>query len=255
MGKRISFIAVAFLMLSLMAGCQFEMQDLPFIPTSTATLIPTALPSATPTLLPKSPKTEGVIQTEITADGRTQLTDTELGITAAFPEQWLVLGFDSDFQAQLAATFTNSVPGYLFSSAQAFASVPGLRVAAMDYQNSFSDTEEVNNNIVMIYQIDETIAVTEYEALVDEAVRYMPTEVPNSAVTYQAVATNSNGVEYGKVVVSHPAETFGFPLKQVMVFIKIGDGMLTITGTALEEEYTRLEPSFQQVINSIEIVE
>ncbi|MEJ2758700.1 MAG: hypothetical protein P8046_09495 [Anaerolineales bacterium] len=120
MDKRKFFVVSVILILALMAGCSFELQDLPFMPTSTVTLNPTPLPSATPTFLPKPPKTEGVIQTEIMEDGRTQLTDTELGFTVVFPSQWLILGFDSDVQAQLDATFPNGVPDFLLSSAQAF---------------------------------------------------------------------------------------------------------------------------------------
>lgn len=255
MDNRKIFVIGVILLLALMAGCSFELQDLPFVPTSTATLIPTGLPTATPTLLPKPPKTEGVIQTEINEDGRTQLTDTELALTAVFPAQWLILGFDGDVQAQLDATFPNGTPEFLLSSAQAFASVPGLRVAAMDYESSFSDVEGVNTNIIMVFQADESVAEQEYDAMVNEAVAVMPTEVPNSDVIYQTVETNATGIEYGKVVVSHPAETFGLPMKQVIAFFKIGGGVLTVTGTALEEEYTTLEPFFQRVVNTIEIVE
>lgn len=255
MDKRKFFGIGVILILVFMAGCSFEMQDLPFIPTSTATLVPTALPTATPTLLPKPSKNEGVIQTEIIEGGRTQLKDTELGFTAVFPDQWLLLGFDGDVQAQLDATFPNGVPDFLLSSANAFASVPGLRVAAMDYQSSFTDVEGVNTNIIMVFQLDAGVAEEEYDAMVDEVAVSMPTQVPNSDVTYQAVATNANGIEYGKVVVSHPTESFGFPMKQIMAFFKIGGGVLTITGTAVEEDYARLEPSFQRVINSIEIVQ
>lgn len=254
MNKRIVYTVGIFLILVLMAGCSFELQDLPFIPTSTATLVPTPLPTATPTLLPKPPKTEGVIQTEVLEGGRTRLTDTELGFTAVFPEQWLILGFDGDVQAQMESTFPNGVPDFLVSSANAFSSVSGLRVAAMDYESSFSNVEGVNTNIIMVFKVDAGVAEEEYDAMVDEVVHFLPTQVPNSDVIYQTVENNANGIEYGKVVVSHPAETFGFPMRQVMAFMKIGGGVLTITGTAVEEDYSRLEPSFQRVVNSIEIV-
>ncbi|MEJ2758699.1 MAG: hypothetical protein P8046_09490 [Anaerolineales bacterium] len=134
-------------------------------------------------------------------------------------------------------------------------STSGLRAAAMDYESSFSDVEGVNTNIIMVFKVDAKVAEEDYETLVDEAANSLPTKVPNSDVIYQTAETNANGIEYGKVVVSHPAETFGLPMKQVIAFMKIGNGMLTITGTAVEEDYTQLEPSFQRVINSIEIIQ
>lgn len=255
MDKQRIFLVGSFLILLVLVGCSFNLQEmnLPFVPTSTATLVPTPLPTATPTLVPKTSKTDGVIQTEVTADGQTKLTDLELGFSAVFPAQWLVLGLDSDVIAQLETVFPDEIPVDLSSAVQTFASVPGMRAVALDYANSFSDIEEVNTNIIFVYQAAPEVAEMEFDQMVDDAVEAMPTEVPNSDVIYQVVDANSNGVEYGKVIITHPRETFGLPMRQVMVFIKIGDGVLTITGTALDEEYTRMETSFQRMIDSIEI--
>lgn len=257
MDKRITFLIGSMLIILVLAGCSFNIQEmgLPFMPTSTNTLVPTPLPTATPTLLPKAPKTEGVLQTEILTDGSTRLTDTELGYTIVFPAQWLILGMDQDVQAQLAATFKDEIPENLQLSAQTLTSVAGTRAAALDYSRFFSDSEQVNTNIIVQYETDPTVLEEDFTNIVDETAAAIPTQLPSSNVIYQAVVTNSNGVEYGKLVLTHPEETFGVPLKQLIVFFKIGDGMVSLTGTALEEEYSRLEASFQRVVDSIDILD
>lgn len=255
MDRRIIIFVGSLLIILALAGCSFNLQEmnLPFMPTITSTLVPTPLPTATPTLLPKASKTEGVIQTEINTDGSTRLTDTELGYSITFPAQWLILGIDQDVQAQLAATFNDEIPENLLTSAQALTNISGIRAAALDYSGYFSDVEGVNTNVVIRYKADSRVLEEEFSTVIDNEATVMPTQVPNANVIYQVVATNANGVEYGKLVITHPKETFGLPIRQITVILRLDGGLLTISGTTPEEDYSRLETSFQRVVDSIEI--
>lgn len=257
MDRRIIIFVGSLLIILALAGCSFNLQEmnLPFMPTSTNTLVPPPLPTATPTLLPKAPKTEGVIQTEIITDGLTRLTDTELGYTITFPAQWLILGMDQDVQAQLATTFADGIPENLLASAQSLANISGTRAAALDYSRFFSEAEGVNTNIIVRYEVNAKIQEEDFSAMLDETASVMPTRVPNASVIYQVVTTNANGVEYGKMVITHPEESFGLPLRQISVILRLEGGLLTITGTTPEEDYSRLETSFQRVVDSITIIE
>ena len=128
--------------------------------------------------------------------------------------------------------------------------VKEMRLVAVDYTCAYSPEESNIGNITVVYKAD--LASVEYslDILLDADVATIPTLVPDAKVTYQSLQTNANGFEYGKMVISHPASTYGTPIRQMLMMVKLDEGLLVITGSVEDDMYFSVEPVFQMIIDS-----
>lgn len=255
--KRPFLFAGTVLVLLTLAGCSLNIYEmgLPLVPTVTPTPIPTKAATATPTLLPKAEKTEGIIQTGQLENGATRMVDTELGYQAVFPSEWLVIGLDGGVETQLSDVFGAEVPEGILARVNVARNAKGVRAIALDYTGHFYEMGEFNANIQVAFSPNPASMELEADFLIDGFVSSMATQEPDSSVIYEVVQTNPHGIEYGKMIVTYPREIFGLPGKQMVVILKLSDGLLTLTGSAVEEEFQLVEQDFQRVVDSIELVQ
>lgn len=255
--KKTYFLAGMAAVFLAIVGCRVNIYEwgLPFVPTVTSTAIPTRAATPTPTLPPKPEKTEGIIQTTQLENGDTLMVDTELGYQVVFSPEWLVVGLDGDVDAQLAAAFGDQIPESVSAKVNSVQGVRGVRAVALDYTGYYYELGELNANIQLVFKSDAKIDDKEVPQLVEDFVAAAPTQMPNANVIYEVIETNFNGIQYGKMIITFPRETFAVPGKQMVVVLKVPGGLLTLTASAIEDEYQQLESNFQQVVDSIELVQ
>lgn len=250
--RKVLFFVLIIASVGLACGVNVGLSDLPFMPTGTATRLPTKTPTVTPTYPPKLETTDEQFQVEVQEDNTTIFTDKALGYRLKFNPEWLVLPVGESEQNDLFDAIAEELPQSMLQLLEQTREQAGVRLVALDYTFAFSPDESNIGNLNVIYQQD--LAAVEYglELLLEANVESVPTLVPDSTVTYQALQTNPNGVEYAKMVVSHPASTFGIPLRQMVMMVKLNEGLLVITGSIHEDMYGTVEPVFQTIFDSFE---
>ena len=255
--KRIFYfiLSVALMGLACGIGQGFSDFNIPFVPTKTNTLPPPNTPTVTPTYPPKLEGTSDAFELDVLENESSVFTDKRYGYRLRFPAEWLVIPLDEEGAASLFDEIELFMPEDLLPLLETTRQDTGVRVMALDYAETYSSLGDTIANIVVT--IEETTSYTDVEMvdLLDESVEEVPTLVPGSSVTYQAVQTNPNGVEYGKMLISHPEEIFGVSMKQIIMMVKIEDGLLVVTGSVLEEFYLEVENVFQRVFDSLEFTE
>lgn len=251
--KLIGFVVVM-AVISLACGLDLG-AALPFLPTQTNTPLPANTATPTATLPPKPESASEEFEVEVQENETTVFTDKVLGYSMVFPAEWLVIPMGSEIQMDLFGLPEQELPQDLLDLIEASRQQAGIRVLVMDYTFLYSDEERSIANLNVIFDPDQIYLEQELQDLLDDNVEAMPTLVPDSRVTYQALQTNAQGVEYAKMIVNHPRETFGVPLRQVFMLVKLNEGILVVTGTVQEEMFTDVESSFQRIFNSLEFVE
>jgi len=228
---------------------------LPFLPTQTNTPLPANTATPTATLPPKPDSASEEFGVEVQENETTVFTDKVLGYSMVFPAEWLVIPMGSGIQTDQFDLPEEELPQDLLDLIEVSRQQTGIRVLAMDYTYRYSDEQRSIANLNVVFDPDQIYLEQELQDLLDDNVEAMPTLVPDSRVTYQALQTNAQGIEYAKMIVNHPRETFGVPIRQVFMLVKLDEGILVITGTVQEEMFTDVESSFQRIFNSLEFVE
>jgi hypothetical protein len=126
---------------------------------------------------------------------------------------------------------------------------------ALDYIEEYSEVGNIITNVNVVYQEDLASANYDLDILVEGNASVLPTQIPNAVVTYTAVQTNPNGIKYGKMVINHPSSTFGIPLRQIMMMVKAGEGVVLITCSVQDDLYSTAEPAFQKIFDSFDWVD
>lgn len=255
--KRVFFFILTIALVSLACGIGQGLSgvNIPFVSTKTSTPLPANTSTVTPTYPPKLEATSDAFELDVLENESTVFTDRRYGYSLRFPVEWLVIPLDAEGAASLFDEIAIFMPEDLLPLVETTRQDAGVRVMALDYAEKYSSVGDTIANVVVA--IEETTSYTDVEMLdlLDESVEEIPTLVPGSFVTYQAVQTNPNGVEYGKMLISHPEETFGVPLKQMIMMVKTEDGLLVVTGSVLEELYLDVEDVFQRIFDSLEFTE
>lgn len=226
--------------------------DMPFTSTSTFTPLPTRTPTITPTYPPKIETSNEQYRVEVQENSTTTFTDRALGYRLEFSPEWLVIPITEETQNELYDVIGEELNPTLQALLDQTRQQAGIRVVALDYILRYSPDENSISNLTVIYQEDLASAAYDLDILLEANAMLVPTQVPDAAVTYQAIQTNPNGIEYAKLVVSHPASTFGVPLRQMAMMVKMDEGLLVITGSVQEDIYARVEPIFQKIFDSLE---
>ena len=255
--KKVIYFGFILAVVTLACGVSFGLPNvnLPFVPTKTGTPLPANTSTPTPTFPPKLESSSEEYDLEILKNDFTVFTDKALGFRLTFPAEWLVVPLDEQLTADLFDAMEKDVPEELLDLLVTARQKAGIRVLALDYTMLYSPEPDNAANINVTYQKDLTVLDLEMQDLLDQSVEAMPTMIPEADVNYQTIQTNSHGVEYAKMIVNYPASAFGVPLRQVLVMVKLGDGVLVVTETVQEEMYTEAENSLQRVIDSLEILE
>ncbi|HKJ26388.1 MAG TPA: hypothetical protein VJ965_02020 [Anaerolineales bacterium] len=252
------YIVLTFLIVSF-AACGLNLDKvnvkIPFVPTKTSTLIPTPLPTVTPTYPPKIEASTNQYLVEVQEDSSTIFTDLELGYQLEFSPEWLVISVDETGQDTLLENTADALSENMQQMLSAALQQGGIRMIAMDYIQVYHETGDSIANMNVIYQTDLASQTYELSFLLENNAAVLPTLIPDSDVTYQAIQTNPNGIEYAKMVVRHPASTFGTPLQQIMMMVKLDEGVLAITASVEESMYSEAEPAFLRVFNSLKWVD
>lgn len=226
----------------------------PIVPTLTPTPESTPIPTYPPKMEMKSDRLEVIVL----ETSETLFFDKELGYLMLFPPEWLVVPVDESthgeylglVRAEISDDAALWVNEFFFNEAAEV-----MRLVAMDYTMNFSEGENIIANINVSYVQEGWPAGAGLNDILLYQAAVMPTEIPNALVSEQSIKTNSNGIEYARMIVSHPANTFGVPVKQVMLMTKLEDGVLIFTGTAKDNLFPTVEPVFQQIFDSLEFVE
>lgn len=248
---------VVFLLVFLMfsGGCSMNLRDMgiPFVPTSTNTPLPPVPSTPTPTYPPKPAFPSGSLQTQILENDSTLFTDTEFAHQVILPPEWLVFVPGDPLEEQLTAAFGSEVPDEFRSLLTAASEQPGTRFVAVDYTYKYYFRTPAS--ITLVFATDKEALDLEMVDILEKNIEAVPTLMPGSAVTYQNVQTNSNGLEYGKMIINQTDEGYNIPIKRVIALFKVPEGLLLMIGSTPEEYFSAFETPFQKVIDSLKPTE
>ncbi|MBN2046010.1 MAG: hypothetical protein JW757_13390 [Anaerolineales bacterium] len=241
------------------AACQFDLGiselNLPFMPTETSPPVPTATPIPTPTVPPKPSSSADTTQIQVMVDDTTVFTDKQLGFRLVLPPEWMAVPVDETLRDEIIAGFAGNLRESLARLLESAMTQEGLRMLAVDYTGKYTYQEEnFINNIQMVFD-ESANPEAELQTILDDAVASAEETFEDSDVLYQSIEENSKGITYASLIISHPISTFGVPLRQVLMMIKLDTGLLTITASIHAERYTDAERSLKNVINSFELAE
>lgn len=234
----------------------------PVVPTLTHTPEPTATFTPEPTLTPSPEPTEEPIADSSTFeywvnvqdDGTSIFTDRVLGYQLVFGPEWYVLPMDKDMEDYLYAAAGEGLSEELAQIIEATRDQVGIRMLALDQGLAYSPSFQNITNVSAVYQEDAALAGMDLGFLIQANAEVLPSLFPNAVVSEVDVHTNQNGIEYGRLVISHPAEWMGFEMTQVMIMIQLEKGIMIMTCTAAEETFPTVAPVFQQIVDSLERV-
>lgn len=248
--RRALYFVLIIASVGLACGLDLSVSNLPFMPTGTPTLLPTRTSTATPTYPPKLEAKTEQFSIEVQEDTSTLFTDNTFGYQLQFNPEWLVLPVEQDLQGEFFAASADDLPPNMQQFAADTSRQAGMRLIALDYIFAYSPEESNIGYITVVYKED--LASVEYslDILLDADVATIPTLVPDAKVTYQSLQTNPNGIEYGKMIISHPASTYGIPIRQMQMMVKLDTGLLVVTGSVQDDMYFSVEPVFQKIIDS-----
>lgn len=255
--RRISLLYL-FLMLTMVSfSCGLNLGDMgiPFIPTQTLTPTATKIPTPTPTYPPKFETSGTTFSIEVRENDTTLFVDNELGYQLEFSPEWLLVPKDDASWEDALAVVDQTLSDSTLQDLTLVSHLEGLRLVALDYTMAFSNNEPNMANVIIIYKPNPAISTYELEALLDDNASSIPTLVPGTSVSYQDIRTNSNGVEYAKMIIDQPAsDSSGVDMRQVALMVKLDEGLLVITCTVEQELYTSAEPVFQRLFDSLTFV-
>ena len=249
--KKFNLVFISLVFLLFAGGCNMNLRDMgiPFVATSTFTPLPPVPSTPTPTYPPKPAFPSGDLQTTILENDATLFTDTEFAHQVTLPPEWLVFVTGLPLEEQLTAAFGSEVPEEIRSLLTAASEQPGTRFVAVDYTYKYDPHSPAS--ITLIFATDREAADLDMLDVLEKNIEVVPTLMPGSAVIYQNVQTNSNGLEYGKMVINQTDETNNIPTKRVITLFKVPDGLLLLIGSTSDEYYNAFETPFQKVVNSV----
>jgi len=225
---------------------------------ATPTPTPTRTPRPTATLAPTSTPTAPQIGREKKAqsDGTTLFTDSEGGYEVTFPAGWTVVITDIDDMEALLADLPEqeeAVEELLAMVRQADAAV--FRAFAFNFGAQFG---LFTPNINIVRSEDPLISSMSMAELVTANVQVLPNIIPGAIIGENGVAQTTGGLEIGHVAITwemQDATGKAMPLTQRMIMFKPGDDAVTITLTVPSEAGVDLNPGFEQLINSIGLLD
>jgi hypothetical protein len=255
--KKVLYFVIILAVVGLACGLDIGFQDveIPFMQTTTHTPLPTRTATVTPTFPPKIESSGEEYRLEVLENNSTVFTDHILGYRIVFAPEWLVVPFDDQLQSEDYQSVAEELPPTMLQLLESTQQQAGIVLMALDYTLAYSPDESNTANINLVYQKNPAIWDNPLVNLLETNVEVLPTLIPDATVTYQTIQTNSKGVEYAMMVISQPASTYGMPVKQMVMLVRLEEGLLIITGTIQEDLYSNIEPVFKQVIGNFELID
>lgn len=228
----------------------------PVVPTLTPTPEPTATstPEPSPTPTPEIDASKIEYWVDVQDDGTSIFTDRVLGYQLVFGPEWYVLPMDEDMGDMLFDNAQEQLSEELAQMIEAVRDQVGVRMIALDDKLALSSSALNATNVNAIYQEESTLAGLDMNFIIQANAEMLPTIFTGSTVSEVGVHTNPLGFEYGRLVLSHPAETMGAEMNQIMVIFKLENGILAVTCTVTPDMYSVVAPVFQQIVDSFEWV-
>lgn len=223
----------------------------PIVPT----LTPTPEPTPTPTLPPKIEVSNERFEVLLLEDGGTLFFDKEIGYMLEFGPEWLVIPVEEttrgEYLSLVQDVFSQRTAHWL---TEFYINDNILRLAALDYSLQYSGEGAVISNFGVSYRHDDWSATTALNDVLMYQAAVLPTLMPNMIVTDQTIKTNASGIQYARLE-SKSTNEFGEPVRQVMLMVKHSNGVLVFIGSARENFFSTVEPIFQQIFDSLLLVE
>ncbi len=227
-------------------------------PTATPTLTPSPTPSPTPTYTPSPTPLPTGTQLDKQPDGSTRFLDYDGKYMIQIPSIWSATRIDeADFQemaTQVARTNPQLVEG--------LPSIDNLnsdvfRIVAFDTNSShYADHEVANFSVTMSKESMATALPLDIvvKATIDE----MKGLIPSAKFTQLGPYTNPHGLKIGAVEVRMTVkgpEGISIAAYQKLVFFQTKTALVVITFTSGQSVADQVKPTFDQVIDGVELME
>lgn len=200
------------------------------------------------------PQIESPLYFERLEDGSTRVSNSELHYQVVFDGFWEVIPMDEQMQAVLMDAADEQLGEEFQQLIDISRQQTGMQFIAFDKDMTFSVDVLSITNVSMIYYEDSTVSMFDMNYLLQENVNSLPSLIPDVVVSDTSVRTSAKGLEYGWLVMTHPATTFGYPAKQAVAMFKLGNGLITFTCSTHETMFPTAEQFFQMVVDSFEQV-
>ncbi|MBI3153430.1 MAG: hypothetical protein HYZ21_14960 [Chloroflexi bacterium] len=221
------------------------------VPTPTAPPTSTPEPTATPT---PEEDSSGSALTKAD-DGYTLFADFNAGYEISVPTGWLAVRINQQeyLDAWLLPELTNPALQRSLSSIENL-NPDELRLFALDIQEGHAETGFVTNiNFLWNEQDDMSL---EDDTDLKEIAATLPVALPGLELLSTEISATSNGIPIGMITSKTPATTLegvGIVIFQKQVFVKVRVGTLSITLSTTEELRDTILPTFDAMVESINV--
>lgn len=224
-------------------------------PTATPIRLPTALPTATPRPTPTptaTPPPESDIQEN--PDGSQTFVDWRYGYSITLPADWIVLALsEGDFE-QIFGAAAEMVPDLAQLESMVNSVGPGGRMISIDPDPDRSAEGFMTNVNILAIQIPGDFSM---DLMVRMNAESLPQLLEGVEVTRSEVITNANDLELGLIAYNYSfnytESTVGASI--IAALLQRGDATLTITFGSAASVAGLMEPTFDQILDSIRVLE
>ncbi|MFZ5881700.1 MAG: hypothetical protein ACOY0R_20225 [Chloroflexota bacterium] len=219
-------------------------------PTSTSTPTPTLTP--TPTPLPT-----GVSITEKPGGGMS-VTDYDAGYTLEISADWLVVPTTMEDLQKMSQGLQASNPDLAkaMKNMQAVGN-DALRLMALN-QNKATQSGTMITNVNIVIQQEAMILALPLDFFLDLNVEQIKAALPSAKVLSSSISKNANGLEIGIIEIELKANTTvgnSVTAYEKIVFVKTGTAMCVFTFAGPNALRETLVPRFDEVIDTIQLLE
>lgn len=224
------------------------------LPTATPTNTPTPLPTATPE--PTSTPAPVTSQEE-QSDGSIVYSDLENGYKITFPPDWFVLDLsEGDFQEILEAgldifsDLDEDITAFIEGSA-----ADNFRAMVVDVnEDHLSESGFANISILVVE--DPTAAALPLDFFLEFYAQSLPSLLPEAEVLNSELIENSSGLSLGIIEIEISVENLpGISFKQTQVIFKAESGLVIIVFTSPDDLLELMTPIFEEIYNSIALLD
>lgn len=269
MSKRRSILLLLTILIALFAsGCgaisgYFATET----PTPTNTPLPTSTPTPRPTAT-RAPIGEDAVEEicplspffslpeEIQASETVLYVDEEAGYELAFSDTWLLIDLVEGDMDQILADMTEELPE-VQGAIEQFLKQSGetdLRLLSL-YGNLEFVFGGIFPHMYVSYLANPVTTNLPIEMLAEQTKLVILASIPEIEILATGLAENGQAVQIGLICSRLDLSVSGRPTLQKIVVVKAPAGLLVITFIAAEEVFAEIEPLFDAVIHSFQVLE
>lgn len=215
------------------------------------------LPSSALELAEETSTPHAVRRQETLSDGSTRLVDLEVGYEMILPPDWIVITMTEDFRNEAIVSAIAMNP----EMADRIANAGEFLQEESNLLVLYFDPMHINDE-VFSFLILEYYSVPEYknialETIVTNELKRAKEVITGFSYSEPVYKRNPNAVDYGEIIADFYTfiEDAKYEYRGLFVFIKVEKGLMAIFLAATLPSYPDFIDTFDEIINSIKLID